>query len=350
MIRGEKIAECRECYSLEEKGGISDRLQANREYFSESTLDINKIQSQGYQMAGPEVLDLRVGNVCNLKCQSCFPDLSVGVYDDVRALHLKAPSLFKRIDSPRALEPGFELSQVQNHLSALRVLKIIGGEPLLSQSAKELLSYCVQSGEAKHIDLQFHTNLTLWRPEFFSLVTEFKSALIHFSMDGYGPMNEYLRHPSDWEACASNLKKSINFFAQNPNVRLGMSPVVQATNILHFPILLNYWLEDLRLPEKGVILSPIFLASPEYYSPFILSDQIRNTAVDQLTQYFSGLTMEQQNYLSEFYTEFLNLKNGAEDKALLKKYVGVTEQYDQMRGTSILEVFPEFLTLKNSLG
>ena len=62
LSNGKKISQCTLCWDREDKGFSSMRLEANKEYgMHDSTL------------ATPKYLDLRLSNLCNLKCRMCNP-------------------------------------------------------------------------------------------------------------------------------------------------------------------------------------------------------------------------------------------------------------------------------------
>jgi glutamate-1-semialdehyde 2,1-aminomutase len=79
MINGEKVEGCSTCYLQEESGRMSNRQQANNEWawrLGENTLTetIKKaLDNNGHVDNDLVYLDLRLGNLCNLKCRMCNP-------------------------------------------------------------------------------------------------------------------------------------------------------------------------------------------------------------------------------------------------------------------------------------
>jgi sulfatase maturation enzyme AslB (radical SAM superfamily) len=343
MIEGRKIMECSACYKLEDQGARSDREEANLRYLnSNRSFDFGKLEKNNFVVDAIEVMDLRVGNICNLRCQSCFPDLSTGVHGERKILINEHPHLFDQAIGEKVLAAGFELNQVKKSLETVKLLKLIGGEPLLSSQALELLKFCVQSGLSQNIELHFHSNLTVWNVEFYEYVKEFKSVMLHFSMDGYDKLNSYLRYPSNWQVCVANLEKSIKFFREQPSVRLGVSPVIQITNLIGVTQLLKFFLKEIDFIRNRIILSPILLVDPDYYSPYIVPSSLRDLAISSYQDFYSTLNSSEKIYLEGFTKEFMSIRTGKSNAVLLKKYLEVTRAYDKLRGQiKVEDVFPE---------
>ena len=346
LLDGIKIKECEGCYKLEEQGAQSDRHLANKEYFANHSFDEQELFTGDYAVQGPVSLDLRVGNLCNLRCQSCFPDLSSGVYEDVKSLAASDPNIFVEPHGKRLLEAGFSVSQVEKVLPFLENLKIIGGEPLLSTSARELLDRCVESGYASQISLHFHTNLTVWDTSFFELTRNFKQVLVCCSLDGVGVVNEYLRYPSRWSTVSTNLARLVDFYQNYEGCSVSVSPVIQITNISTLSDLLKYLVHDLQIVEKSVSLAPILLVAPTYLSPYIVPEFLKEIALKKMRDFVELQSETIQKHLAPFLVEFETISLAKPDPLLLDKYIGVTEAYDRKRGQMAEAIFPEYLALK----
>ena len=57
-------------------------------------------------------------------------------------------------------------------------------------------------------------------PRFFDLAAQFGQAQLYLSIDGFGPLNEYLRYPSKWRIVERNVEY-IGELARRGNVESG---------------------------------------------------------------------------------------------------------------------------------
>ena len=77
MVRGDKLEVCNKCWFQEDTGKNSYRQRHNTEWAQR--LGEHEIlrrvketeENDGYLSTAPDYLDLRLGNLCNLKCRMC---------------------------------------------------------------------------------------------------------------------------------------------------------------------------------------------------------------------------------------------------------------------------------------
>lgn len=204
MASGVEPKACHRCYENERLGGFSLRLQENKKYgWTESR---SSVMSDGTIIPDLEYIELRLGNVCNLKCVTCNSVSSAKWIVDEQKLEKKI-SWFKSLKGTKQaswfLSEGFyeELSEHKN----LKTIYINGGEPLLVKEHKTLLENLVLFGRAKEIELKYSTNLTIKDEEAVELWSQFKNVELMLSLDDLGSRNDYLRYPSKWDQLEKNL-------------------------------------------------------------------------------------------------------------------------------------------------
>ena len=126
------------------------------------------------------------------------------------------------------------------------------------------MKYMVDSGHSKHIELQISTNLTNTKKDFYSLLPHFKSIIFLASIDGVGPIQEYMRYPSKWNQIESNLKKVLSM--NLPNILITLNPVLQKVNLEYIVDLLEYAEDINRQYNKSIVtVVPIILSQPNYF-------------------------------------------------------------------------------------
>jgi glutamate-1-semialdehyde 2,1-aminomutase len=161
------------------------------------------------------------------------------------------------------------------HPQQLRMLTIIGGEPLLIKEVRYILRHLVERGVARNITLLISTNGTCADNEWFDLLSNFQSINMQISVDGHGGINEYIRSPSKWKT----IEENIALFNNQPNTWCDVNMTVQAYNILNIVEVIDFC-DRLGIGFRGHLLQ-----WPDHLSPFALPIQIRQLAADRLRNY-----------------------------------------------------------------
>lgn len=217
MLRGEQPKICSGCYKQEELGLSSKRKYENaKSDFTvedaenatneDGSLDFSKTLSN---------IELRLGNLCNLKCVTCNPASSSSLYSDYRILESKISWLpsFKNItEIPRKTLFSWcdDWSFYKKLLSFSDVLKEIyinGGEPTLVDMHGKFLDELIKNGVAKKVELSYSINMSTDCDKFIERWKYFKQVTIKASIDDVGDKNEYIRKGSKWDKVVKNLDK-----------------------------------------------------------------------------------------------------------------------------------------------
>lgn len=298
MINGEKVAGCSTCYLQEESGRISNREHANREWkwrLGEENLSeiINSSEINfGHVNTDIVYLDLRLGNLCNLKCRMCNPWNSSQILKEHIELDQKNEEyskLFKKTFGKFPIELAKELEwfesdvlwdQVISLIPNLKKVYMTGGEPTLIDHNFKFMQECIDQ-ERQDIVLFFNTNCTNINKKFLSLVEQFDEININASLDGTGIVNDYIRAPSKWEQISSNIEK----LAQLPNVKLGVTPTVQVYNVFNLVSILE-WVDELNQKyNKDIFVDFLINVHPYHLSVTVLPEELRNQARIDLENY-----------------------------------------------------------------
>lgn len=180
---------CKHCYEIEKGGGESKRLREikywEREYAPEPVpmMDGNTL----------EMLDLKMGNTCNLACAMCAPDSSSKWASVYKELGIKAAKVEQWQDTDKFWE---QLSDISGNV---RKIELAGGEPFMIKKQEKLLKFLVESGQAKDVDITWITNCTFWPEKLVKYFTEFKMVRIMLSLDNTDEQFEYIRYPAKWK-------------------------------------------------------------------------------------------------------------------------------------------------------
>lgn len=303
MIQGKKIEGCSVCYLQEETGRTSNREHANREWEWRLGRDkIAQLIDQALDNDGTLVddlvyLDLRLGNLCNLKCRMCNPwnssqiarehlelDKTNKEYSEVWR---KTFGVFpeKYLEVQEWFDSDILWDQVIALIPKLKKVYMTGGEPTLIKNNFKFMQSCIDQGRTD-IVLFFNTNCTNINKKFLELISQFDQVNINASIDGVGVVNEYIRAPSDWTAIAQNVES----LAQLDNVHLGITPTVQVYNIFNIVDTIK-WVEELNVKySRQIFIDFLINIHPDHLNINILPDDLRKQALSYILDYKDRMT------------------------------------------------------------
>lgn len=191
MIAGKKNSYCNGCYVQEEASGTSPRTEA---------LAAINITDADLNIEFPRRIEFHVSNLCNLKCLMCVPQDSSMLLAEDRLIGKSTP---RQSDCQYTSERLGEIfaSVVEQDIE---VLDLRGGETLIVPEIQQLL-IDADPDWCSEIHLRIQTNGTVFPEKWQEIFSKFNSVDIMISIDGVGPVNEYIRFPSKWNDIDSNI-------------------------------------------------------------------------------------------------------------------------------------------------
>ena len=243
MLEGRRPEVCSRCWKDEDLAIRSYRQDANAMLGAHAGEAVAATTPEG---ASPlpfiRSVDLRLGNVCNLRCRMCSPVSSKRLIpewkrlfdvpdDDPRMAELQKVDWFDRDEVWRNLEP---------FLRSLDKLHFAGGEPLLIARMFDFLARVIESGRAPQVVLSYVTNLTTLPPRVRELWPAFRQVKLTVSLDGFGPLNTFIRHPSQWDLIDRHLTELTHNRAEYNCSTITVNTTVQAYNVLRLDALFEY--------------------------------------------------------------------------------------------------------------
>jgi len=336
ILDGNPVKECNRCYEHEEKGLESSRQWANKVYLISNTEEV----------FDPTHLELRLGNHCNLKCNSCWSVSSDQIYKERKRI-LKEREVPKwlsdqwnhEINSVEKFDwQWFETQEFKSFVDRvapyLKRLYLTGGEPTLIEANKYVLDKIVESGN-RDCHVAWTTNMTAWPEEFYSKLEFFNSSEIQMSIDGYGDHNRYIRYPTDWKKVEENFKKAQGLPSK---VELKIYFVYQAWNVFDVKKLIE-WIEENQI--RRVDFVPIFLEHPDHLHSCVWPQNIKTTIIENLKTIKTSKHSDSVSRIIS-YTNNTN-KYSVENLKRMKQFIEITDSFRKYK-------FDEtFLDLKSIL-
>lgn len=362
MISGVKLEGCNVCYLQESSGRTSNREYANQEWTYKlgeeriNTLVDQAIVNNGAIDYSIAYLDLRLGNLCNLKCRMCSPFNSSQIAKEHLELEQRDPaykvvwaSTFGKFDPNfNEMQEWFDRDvlwdQVIDMIPNLHKVYMTGGEPTLINNNFKFMQECINRGR-RNIVLFFNTNCTNINKKFTNLISQFSRVNINASIDGVGEVNDYIRSPSHWD----QISKNVEVLAQMPNVHLGITPTVQVYNIFNLVDTLK-WVDALnRTYNKNIFVDFLINVHPKHLAVNILPDKIRHSVaadlIDYKNTYFNNKTPELTVNSVNGIIGLLQQERNPDWQEQLTKFKVYTHSLDKERNQSLMTISKELANL-----
>jgi hypothetical protein len=335
MIEGKEPSICGDCFQAEKRGDRSVRIKSNDLYLnslftsSVSTVPVSEIRS----------LDVRWGNICNLKCRMCSPDFSRALLSEHQEIYGRAldpkesHSLLNR-EWFRSESSVHSLANLEN----LDTVNFAGGEPLLVKQSTELLCKWVKNGRAKDISLSYNTNLTVLPEETLMLWPYFKDVKIFASIDAFREINSYIRFPSDWQKIEKNLRFLDENFARLGLSYLGIHSTLQIYSVFSFPDMVR-WLRGFRNvhPYPDITI----LRRPEQFEINSMPRELKSLASEGLKTILPiSIQNPKDSYFYHSIQAALLFLAEEGNASSWDRFLFVTRFFDSKRGQSV-DLIPE---------
>jgi MoaA/NifB/PqqE/SkfB family radical SAM enzyme len=240
FLAQEKPQTCRKCWNEERAGRDSKRIH---------TLNRLKhmLPDQDWTTDAKPLmfLDLKLGNICNLKCRICGPwsssqfateELNFMPRAEQKSSH--AYQMLRAGAWPRENEQFW--SQIDSVLTDIRYIEFTGGEPFMIAEHFDMLQGIVDRGIAHQVEIHYNTNGTQWPERGPDIWKHFKTVEIAFSIDDIGERFEYQRTNADWAVVLDTITSFQYLRDQMPNIQLQCCSTVNIFNVRYIDQLAHW--------------------------------------------------------------------------------------------------------------
>jgi MoaA/NifB/PqqE/SkfB family radical SAM enzyme len=243
----------------------------------------------------------------------------------------------------------FLLGELLKNAADIKQVNLIGGEPMLIEQCTDVVRHLVESGNAKHMVLSITTNGMVIPEGWLELASHFRQVTLTISLDGFGPISEYIRYPSKWEQIHANMLK----FKALTNAYMLVNATVQIYNMLHVVDLIRF------CDEFGIEFRYHFLIGPDHLSPMVVPESVRKEAGARVRQFAmrndkSGASrsthvVDRDAWLMQLASAFeADAPNWSEHK--LREFMIFTNDLDSTRGQSFANTLPELKAMIEASG
>ena len=202
FINGEYPTECEWCWRNESKGVSSYRLDHYQSF------DFGEVDYTTEVALPPQYYDLKLSNVCNMKCRICGAQASSLFLKEME----KVGNIFWKNGDPEywlsdKLFNTIHEKSFREWLPSIKYIELTGGEPVLSSENRKLIDVLIENDLAKNIKILMTTNGKIYDDEFIKLLSNFSFVTISLSIDDIKERLNYQRYPCNWKKMDNNIKK-----------------------------------------------------------------------------------------------------------------------------------------------
>lgn len=336
---------CWKCLKLEKEGLKSARQQLNAsllkkaEKFGRSrTLEAAATMTrhpESRYVPGERTLELKLrvfGNYCQLACYMCSPVNSTTRYNEMESIRdgywlkqMKAPVNEDFFESDADYERFID--SAINLLPYVKKIKITGGEPFVLQRHYQFLEKVVATEHASKIRLAYDTNLMkfqLGNANVLDYMRKFKAVTLAVSVDDLGGKNDFIR----WGAKFDRVIKNIGIAQEVPGINVVVSCATSILNAGDVHEIAEFF-HGIGIEAKFnmcVVNWPVFLQARH------LPDELKEKVLQKL---------EGSPYREQF-ANVIRMVRQPRDEEEFQTFLEYVADLDQHRGTSYLELWPEF--------
>jgi hypothetical protein len=256
MLAGQRPTACNKCWNLEDHGVKSDRQLKNETvdfYFDRNIHDLLEESQQGKNSIRHYKID--TSNTCNATCITCGAGSSSSWADLLKKTGQQVPRNWQIV--PEKIDSNIDYTTA-------RLITFRGGEPLLSKTNFHILEQLLAVSNSDCF-ISFQTNGSIIpTPEQEQLLRQFKNLNFSFSIDGIGPVFEYVRYPLKW----ADIEKTMAW-CRDRNIMISVNYTVSNVNVFYHQQTCA-WFDQQKIPY---LLNPVY--DPEWFAPSVLPDELK---------------------------------------------------------------------------
>jgi MoaA/NifB/PqqE/SkfB family radical SAM enzyme len=335
FLAGERPQTCRKCWN-EERGGRTSKRMHTLDRLKHSIADTEWTTDAKPLM----FLDLKLGNICNLKCRICGSwSSSQFATEEINQLpreEQKSSHAYQMLRAgawPRENTQFWQ--QIDSVLTDIRYIEFTGGEPFMIDEHFDMLQGIVDRGIAHQVEIHYNTNGTQYPVRGEAIWRHFKTVEIAFSIDDVGERFEYQRSNANWQEVCANLDRFRDLKECHQNIVLQICTTVNIFNVRYLDQVAQ-WIDKNKESFNFVYWN--MMHDAWYFSIATLPD----TAKEGITKHLRSADVPLQ-YRKEFdrIIDFMN--TGASTDGFITRMK--IRDLDRKRQQDFAQVAPEMAQL-----
>ena len=323
MLRNEIPNACRRCFDEEKKGNSSKRLEEMRRFNFRQEQAIKTTLADGTNPIDLKFVELRLGNLCNVKCRTCNPGSSTKWSAEYQTLQTDLDFVAKHEKSINCswTESDDFWNDLLDNSKNIELIYINGGEPTLVEKHWLCLERLIEKGHHKQITLWYNINMTNLPEKLINLWKEFKRVIVFASIDDLGERNSYIRSGSNWNEVLNNLNKVQSY----EWIETSICQTINWMNIYYLDEFCNF------MKARNLDIHLNIVHDPKFLDPAILPIHLKKVVLKKI----STIDSNKYNFLKNHLLSDSN-------KILFSQGITYNNYLDKSRKQNFSESFPEW--------
>ena len=298
FLSGERHHGCHRCYQHEDEGRPRNSMRTwfNETFISEKSYSsVANTTDDGTIDPNIVYLDIRYGNICNLKCRMCGYELSSTWHDELITLHdqngKSRSNPDHQINKPKFIHVD-AYDKIEPYLNYVEEIYFAGGEPTLYPEHLKMLDKLLELGRTD-VKLKYNTNLSSLSYKGRDLVevwSKFDKVSIGASIDAMQDTVEYIRTNLNWNKFEQNFDRIAN---GTNAINIFPAPTIGVLNLEVFPEFNRFCIE--KGWTKHTALVPNFVTWPKWQHPGMLPDWYRDEIIKKYEEHIAWLEDHENN-------------------------------------------------------
>jgi organic radical activating enzyme len=337
MLSGLRSKECSRCYTQEDAGLLSMRQGHNIQWKNIKRDNLN--QDGSIDKFDPVYLDIRLNNICNLKCRMCSGYFSSAIAQEEVVLFGKKESVQSSL---KMQQRNLGLTEILEYLPTAEKIYFAGGEPLLTNEHYEILDALIACGNTD-LAIVYNTNfttLTYRGRSVLDLWKQFSNIKIGASLDAEGAVAEYIRHGTNWNTIESNFE---SVKSQCPHVNFTVTSTVGLLNVDNLIKLQQQWHMSGTLDISK--FSQNIMVSPKHLTVSALPVEHKQRLTQTINHHIVWCGENNAKGLATQWTDVLHYMWSEDNSHHMLEFKRLTQVMDQHRNESLEGTIPELATL-----
>lgn len=344
-INDKPTKECSRCYILEESGNEHTLRKSSNNGYQDYWHLVEETKSDGISdKVNMAYLDIRFDNTCNLRCQTCGPELSSAWYEDQVKVYGEQshPKLIKIEATDKLFE------ELKPLLLNVKNAYFAGGEPLVCDEHYKILDFWLENNKTD-IPINYTTNFTLLthkKSHVLDYWKQMKNVSVSASLDDSWERGEYLRKGTIWKNIIRNRELMMK---ECPNIHFDITPTIGAYNVFHFPEFHYEWIINGLVDPNNIRLN--ILTIQPFQSVKILPDFFKKIIIQRYEQYIQKIQdwawpRGHMTFNVEMgYRSVIKFMMSEDDSHLIPDFLERAKTIDNVRQEKLLKVYPELKVL-----
>jgi len=301
-------------------------------------------------------MEIKLNNLCNLKCRMCNPLDSTNWkdWDSVVPFYKKENNYLVSTIEGLVKTPGQYIgpfddtenwwTSFEKLLPHFRRVEFAGGEPLMDPQHYKILDMLKPYG--KNIEIKYATNGTTLGISRGRTIHDywphFRSVAVNVSIDGIYDVYNYIRGNGDFSQVEANIKE----IQKIPNVsRVVGAFTAQAGNILQAAECIDYFIN-----EMNIVFYSHRVSYPNCLSAQVLPFELKNLAIKRLQSVslrvkdFPNVNKHPilEKITQQQIQDNINYLQAKDQNNLWPDFLEFNRRLDVTRNQSLLQAVPEF--------